>query len=162
MTYNIVARYVDGTKCLGYMVEDENGNKQIKSKNEVDVLAINKMIDNCNAQMFNGSIVMKGKNIKLRDLPCCDKNGNFIEKKNKNTEQQYTIVGKVVKGRTVVEYAVKDLYTGEITRMQREDVIKLAYQRKIYNAYIQTYNNKRIIRGRNGTDLNFIKTIYIQ
>lgn len=161
MRYRIVARVVNGTKCEGYMLIDENGNKGIKSKHETETMAINKMIDNCTAQMFNGNIVMKGRNIKLRELPCCDKNGNIVEKANNNIKQNYSIVGKVVSGREVTEYIIEDSETSKTFRMKRDEVIKLAYQRRISNAYIQSYNNRKIIRGRNGTDLNYIKTIYV-
>lgn len=161
----IITRYMDGVKVIGYGLIDNLGNHHVMAKDTVEQIALTKQIVNCTAQRYRDTIVMKGINCKLIDLPVIEVSSGKIRGEDDNNKKkimknQITLIGRITKGKTTVGYVVKTT-NGEEKKLSRNKVLVLARQGKISNARAQLYGERLILRGVGFelTQLPVLKTI---
>jgi hypothetical protein len=152
--YRIVGRCMDGVHVVGYVLMDLiTGERRIVTTEETHYLVLNKQVDNCKGQLYNGQVYLKGVGCKLIDLPTYDKYGRPIEKVQKvkyKPRATAIIIGRILNDRNVIGYIVQAIDSnGNVVkkRLKREEVIKLAREGKIANARVQMFNGEYILRG---------------
>lgn len=153
--YIAIGRYTEGVNVLGYVLQDIlTGNKALVSRQEVEMMAINRAIGNISAQVYDGKIIMKGLNCKLSELANYDSNGNIISRQSKKSENSEDIVitARIIEGKSTVGYVVALRNNGakcEEKRVSREQILNLARRGYISNARVQMSNGKPVLRGVN-------------
>lgn len=151
--YMVIGRYTEGVNILGYMVQDMiTGNAGICDRKHVEMMALNKTIENVTAQVYNGKVIMKGLNCKLSELPKYDKNGNLIvaAQKQPAVTEEIIITDRIGDGKTITGYVVALINNGvkcSEARLSRDKVMELARDGKIANARVQMSNGKPVLRG---------------
>lgn len=155
--YEIVGRMLDGTHVMAYLIKDRLSQNEIRlEKGIVEQLALNKQIYNCNAQVYNNAVNLKGINCKISQLPKYDDDGNIIPKEPPKLKiiPNLKLVGKVQSGRTISDYIVVSL-SDESTLMKipKDAVLLLAQEGRITNAKVQYNNGKLMLRGKDGRSL---------
>lgn len=151
--YIVIGRYTEGVSILGYMVQDlATGEKAVLNRKNVEMLALNKNIENVTAQVYNGKVIMKGSNCKLSELPKYDKHGNLITatQKQPTVTEEIIITDRIGDGKTITGYVVALINNGvkcSEARLSREKVMELARDGKIANARVQMSNGKPVLRG---------------
>lgn len=147
----VIGRCLDGVKVIAYVVSDENGQKAILPKKEVEEMVLQKKISNVAGQLYEGRVNLRGAGFKLVDLPKYDMQGVRLDemaiKKVRNT---YSLRAKLVKGREILGYVVQKIGdNGEYIekKMPRDQVMELASHGKIANVRVQMNNGKPIMRG---------------
>lgn len=66
--YEVVCRYTHGVNVLGYGLIDKDG-KPMKVRKEVfEEMALDNMIYNCSANIYNDRVNLRGIGMKLKDL----------------------------------------------------------------------------------------------
>ena len=107
--YMVIGRYVSGVNVLGYVLRrNSDGETQLFSRSEVEVMAFKKQIGNMSAQRYKGRIVIKGTDCRLSDLPNYDSNGNIIssEIKSGDKNEAIYITARVLDGKNITGYMV--------------------------------------------------------
>lgn len=157
--YQIVGRYMDGKEVVAYhLLSLDTGKKGRYTKEQVYYLVGRGQITNCDGQLYQDKVLLRGKGMSLEDLPVVQVNGDLSRteaigrvKRGTSAEEalnQVMIVGKIVDGRRTLGYVVRNAGGGE-KRLKRDDVLQLARDGKIGNARAQYYNGQLILKGVN-------------
>ena len=157
--YEIIGRVSHGTSVVAYMVKDRaNGTISKIEKGIIEQLALNKQVYNCQAQIYNDRVNMKGINCKISKLPKYDDNGNpiIIEETTKpKVVADLKLIGKVQSGRAISDYVVISLLEPtKKMKVPKETVLQLALEGRVTNAKVQMNNGDMILRGSTGESLS--------
>lgn len=148
--YTVTARYMDGVKVTAYHLVDAYGNGRKVDRNVVAQLALDKLILNVSAQMYNNTIVIKGIKCKLTDLPVIDEISGKIKGEQDNKSKQnvgkYSIIARILLGKSIYGYVLSNV-NGDKKKVSRDVVLNLARDGKIINARAQLYGGKMLLRG---------------
>lgn len=166
--YQMVGRYMAGKEVVAYHLQSlETGKSGRYTKEQIAYLVGRGQITNCEGQIYQDKVLLRGKGISLEDLPVQQVNGSLsrtdsIGKIRRGVTgdeamTQLMIVGSIVRGRNVLGYVVQNAGGGR-TKMSRADVIELARNHRVGNARVQMYNNNPILKG-DGTDLSQLPKI---
>lgn len=153
--YTVVGRCLEGVKVIAYVIKDNvTMNTSIVSKDATERLVMNKLVENCTGQFYDGKIIIKGVNCKLTDMPNYNLSGDIIVKEVMGKAKKVAkleIRARVVYGKTTVGYIVRSLDSSSNTdrRLDRKTVVELARDGKIANARAQRFNDKMLLRGVN-------------
>lgn len=153
--YMVIGRYVSGVNVLGYVLRrNSDGETQLFSRSEVEVMAFKKQIGNMSAQRYKGRIVIKGTDCRLSDLPNYDSNGNIIssEIKSGDKNEAIYITARVLDGKNITGYMVSLICNGVPVgnkSISRDKVIELAKMGHIANARVQMSGSNYVLRGHN-------------
>ena len=164
--YEIVGRITDKTSVVAYMLLDrENNTTGMVEKAIVEQLALNKQIYNCNAQIYNNTVNLKGINCKLSKLPRYTVEGAIIEEVEKPKQKckaDLRLVGKIQSGKTVTKYLLININNPQgYLELDRNMVIQLAKAGRIANVKSQMNGGEAMLRGTSGFNMNQLKTIQI-
>ena len=153
--YMAIGRYVEGVNVLGYVLRDmNNGTTGLVRRSEVEKLALDKMIGNIAAQVYNGKVIMKGQDCKLSELPNYDSEGTILDTRLKGcgNSEEIMLSARILDGKSTIGYTVSLVCNGvtvDNKQVTREKAIKLARNGYIANARVQMSNGKPILRGMN-------------
>lgn len=161
--YQIVGRYMDGKEVTGYHLQSLDTGKSGKyNKEQVCFLVGRDQVTNCEGQIYQDKVLLRGKGISLDDLPVQQENGSLsrtdsIGKVRRGTSAedamtQVVIVGSVVRGRNVLGYVIQNAGGGK-TRIERDKLLELARAGRVGNARVQMYQGRMILKGV-GVDLS--------
>ena len=145
--YNIIGRYMDGVRVVGYELESTDGERLRLPKKVVEELALNKQIINCTAQKYTNpntgelTVVLKGVDCKLSSLPYVS-----MKKSKKKIDKRGVIVERLVEGKNTVGYVVQ-LHNGERKSFRREQIMELARKGSLKNARAQMFKGQLLLRG---------------
>lgn len=155
--YQMVARCTDGFKVTGYMLKsvDNSGNAVRFSKQQTYFLIGKRQVVNCDGKISKEGISLSGIGVKITDLPMIDENGSIrnaehtghVRRGDKAEDiiNRNMLVGIVKNGRRTEGYILKGA-GGATSFCSKEDVYKLAQEKKIGNVSAQLYNGKLLIR----------------
>lgn len=161
--YQIVGRYMNGKEAVAYALQSIDKDKQAKfTREQVCYLVGRGQVTNCEAQLYNGKVLLRGKGINFDNLPTKQLDGEFkhteaIGKIRKDTSvddamHQFMIVNSIKNGKEVTHYVIRN--AGNATKtVTKEELFELVRQGRVGNARIQMYNGKELLRGV-GTDLS--------
>jgi len=151
--YEIVGRIQDGVKVTHYVIKDRTDASVRKmEKSIVEQLALNKQIYNCQAQIYEDLVNLKGINCKISQLQKYDNDLNPIEEtekqKKKKVPRDLRLVGKVQSGKFISDYIVVNINEPETrVKIPKDTVLQLAQEGRIINAKVQYNNGTLILRG---------------
>lgn len=169
--YSVVGRYMKGSTVSGYHLVGDDGSQAQVTKNQLIRLVDQGFVANCRVQMCNDSPLLRGKGIKLNDLPVYDENKQELKgvsnvggvKPRTNDPNsvfgQLVIKKRIMYGSSCIGYVVANVANVE-KRLSRAKVIELAAERQIGNARIQRDNDKILLRGV-GIALDKLPVIYV-
>lgn len=159
--YEIIGRITEKTTVTHYALRDRNTGQFITlQKGIVEQLALNRQIYNCNAQIYENLVNLRGIGCKLNQLPKYDLQGNLVvdkPKQKRKVQADLEIIGKKQKGRNINTYIVRSLYNNNIAEVPRSTVIKLAQLNRIHNVKVQQNEGIPMLRGINGFNLSNLK-----
>lgn len=152
LTFNVTGRYMNGSQVVGYQLVGQDGNQlQVNSDRIIFMIGRNQ-IANMRIQYSDGQVVPRGKGVNLNKLPRFDVTkqqfgGNEASQKaakiqnraNYNVMGQLEIVKRIMRGKTVEGYVVRD-FSGAEKKLPRSKVIELASNKIISNATVSKYN----------------------
>lgn len=161
--YQIVGRYMDGKEVTGYHLQSLDTGKSGKyNKEQVCFLVGREQVTNCEGQIYQDKVLLRGKGISLDDLPVQQENGSLSRTDNigkirrgtsaSDAMTQVVIVGSVVRGRNVLGYIIQNAGGGK-TRIERDKLLELARAGRVGNARVQMYQGRMILKGV-GVDLS--------
>lgn len=160
--YEIVGRVTNKTYVHSYVLLNKtNNNNVIMEKDIVEQLALNKQIYNCNAQVYNNTVNLKGIKCKLSELPRYNLDGTpcDIVKQEDEVEQNLKLIGKVQNGRSITDYIIVYVDNPDVTfKLDKQTVISLAKSGRIINARAQMNCGEAMLRGVPGQKLSSLKT----
>lgn len=153
MMYSVTGRYMEGQKIVGYHLVGEDGSQAKESKEHIIRMINMGRITNMRVQTgSDGEEIIRGKGINLNKLPVYDlAKQQFRDNEasqsaasskvsvsrssleNINSMGQYHITKRIMFKNKCMGYELQD-YSGRVTRMQRDKVLKLAVERLIANA----------------------------
>lgn len=169
--YSVVGRYMRGSTVSGYHLVGDDGSQAQVTKNQLIRLVDQGFVGNCRVQMCNDSPLLRGKGIKLNDLPVYDENKqklkgaesiNGVKPRTNDPNAvfgQLVIKKRIMYGSSCIGYVVANVANIE-KRLSRAKVIELAAERQIGNARIQRDNDKILLRGV-GIALDKLPVIYV-
>lgn len=174
--YAVVGRYMNGSFVSGYHLMGEDGSQLAVSKNKLVYLVGKGIITNCRVQMYNGEPLLRGKGINLNDLAVYDKDKGILRRRNNDIPTvkpkgkdptsifgQLKIVARLITktqtGVQCVGYVVENA-GGVRKNLSRNIVLKMASEKQIGNARIQSYNGSILLRGV-GIDLSKLPAIQV-
>lgn len=155
--YQMVARCTDGFKVTGYMLKSVDNSEPAKkySKQQTYFLIGKKLVINCDGKISKEGVSLNGIGTKITDLPMVDENGSIrnaehtghVRRGDKAEDiiNRNMIVGIVKNGRSTDGYILKGA-GGATSFCSKDEVYKLAQERKIGNVSAQMYNGKLLIR----------------
>ena len=157
--YQIVARWMDGKKVIGYQLLClDNMKRYRRSKEQVVFLVGRGQITNCTGQLYNDGVLLRGKGVDLEQLPKFQANGELTNTENlgrirrgtsaEDAVNQLIIVGRVKNGRSVSAYVLQNVGGGRAI-VTRDEVIERARRGEIGNARVQRYNGELLLKGVN-------------
>ena len=171
LQYQIVGRYMDKTEVVAYHLQCLSNGKSVKlSKEQVAFLVGRGQVTNCQGQIYQDKLLLRGVGVSLDSLPT--KQVNQEGSKLKNTDSigkvrngtsvedamsQLMIVQFIMDGKRMDKAVLKNSGGGTI-QVERDKLIELASAGRIGNARVQKSNNRVILRGVN-CNLNEIPTI---
>lgn len=161
--YQIVGRYMNGKEVTGYHLQSLSSNKSGRYTREQVIFLVGRgQVSNCEGQIYQDKLLLRGVGVSLESLPVKQENGDLsrtesIGKVRKGTSAadamtQFLIVGCIKNGRETIGYIIQNSAKAQ-KKVSRDDVIKLAYSGKIGNARVQNYNGRVLLRGV-GTSLD--------
>lgn len=155
--YQMVARCTDGFKVTGYMLKPSDNSEPAKrfSRQQTYFLIGKKLVVNCDGKISKEGVSLSGIGTKITDLPMLDENGSIrnaehtghVRRGDKAEDiiNRNMIVGIVKNGRSTDGYILKGA-GGATSFCSKDEVYKLAQDRKIGNVSAQMYNGKLLIR----------------
>lgn len=156
--YQIVARSMNGKEVLGYYLQSfESGKQGFYTKEQVYFLVGRGQITNCDGQLYQDKVLLRGVGISLEDLPIVNndgiKNSDGLGRIRRGTSvedaiNQVNIVGLIANGRNTIGYIVQNAGGGK-ANVPRNQLLQLARDGKVGNARVQTYRNQLILKGVN-------------
>lgn len=155
--YQIVGRYMDGKEVTGYHLQSlETGKAGRYTKEQVIFLVGRDQITNCDGQLYQDKVLLRGKGISLDSLPVQQESGMLSRTDNigkirrgtsvEDAMTQVLLVGTIVEGRNVIGYIVQNAGGGQ-GKISREQLLTMARAGKIGNARVQMYQGKPILKG---------------
>ena len=93
---------------------------------------------------------MRGTKTKISDLPVYDDNGSIIKSTQAENVNILALTGKVMSGKNVIGYRVTAYTNGKAAGskiVNRDTVVRLAKDGKIYGVRYQMSNGVDILRG---------------
>lgn len=155
--YQIVGRYMDGKEVTAYHLQSlDTGKAGRYTREQVAYLVGRGQVTNCEGQIYQDKLLLRGKGISLEDLPVQQENGDLSRTDNlgkirrgTNTNDvltQVMIVGSIVRGRNVLGYVIQNAGGGQ-AKVERDRLIELARAGRVGNARVQMYNGKPILKG---------------
>lgn len=161
--YEIVGRITDKTSVHSYVLIDKTTKSSvIMEKDIVEQLALNKQIYNCNAQVYNNTVNLKGIKCKLSELPRYNLDGtlcDIIKQEANINEKNLKLIGKVQEGRNITDYIIIYIDNPDVTfKLDKQTVINLAKDGRIVNARAQMNCGEAMLRGVPGQKLSSLKT----
>lgn len=155
--YHIVGRYMDGKEVTAYHLQSlDTGKAGRYTREQVAYLVGRGQVTNCEGQIYQDKLLLRGKGISLEDLPVQQENGDLSRTDNlgkirrgTNTNDALTqvmIVGSIVRGRNVLGYVIQNAGGGQ-AKVERDRLIELARAGRVGNARVQMYNGKPILKG---------------
>lgn len=161
--YQIVGRYMDGKEVTAYHLQSlENGKSGRYTKDQIYFLVGRDQITNCEGQLYQDKVILRGKGMSLEDLPIQQENGAITRTDNvgkvrrgattEDVMTQVIIVGSLVRGRNVAGYVVQNAGGGRAS-VNRDELLQLAREGRIGNARVQSYQGRLILKGV-GVDLS--------
>lgn len=168
INYQIVGRYMNGKEVTGYHLQSMDSGKSGRyTREQVAFLVGRGQVTNCEGQIYQDKLLLRGVGISLDSLPVKQENGGLSRTdgigrvKNGTTAAdamtQFMITSAIVSGRNVIGYVIRNA-GGQTKNINRETTLKLAKEGRIGNARVQESNGKYILRGVN-TNLNELPTI---
>lgn len=155
MKYNITARYMDGVKVLGYLLETTEGTQAKVTKKKVEELALNKQILNCVAQRYEDGVVLKGVDCKISKI-----RNIYLKKENETVDTRGEIIARVVSGKSTLGYIIRT-FNGDEKTVSRAKTLEIARKGLLRNARAQQSNDKMLLRGVN-CELAKLQTIKVE
>lgn len=157
--YQIVGRYMNGKEVTAYHLQSLDTGKQGRyTREQVAFLVGRGQVTNCEGQIYQDKVLLRGKDMSLEDLPVQQENGDLSRtgnlgkiRKGTSTEDALTqvmIVGTVVKGRNVLQYIVQNAGGGRIA-VPRQQLLEMAHEGRVGNARVQMYQGRMILKGVN-------------
>lgn len=150
--YKLTGRIMKGTNIIGYEVADNSGRVMRLKREDIIRLAWNGEIENCIAVKCDDTIYLKGKGIRISELPIVDNTAN--------NSKVLTLKGRILKGYDLIGYLVTDDNNNEY-KVSREKVWQLARMQRICNATAQINGSRKIIRGK-GIALRSLPEIIVE
>lgn len=161
--YQIVGRYMDGKEVTGYHLQSiESGKASRYSKEQVAYLVGRGQVTNCEGQIYQDKVLLRGVGMSLDSLPVQQEDGTLTRTGNigkvrrgtsaEDAMTQLMIVGAIVNGRKTLGYRLQNAGGGQL-RLPREKVLEEARAGRIGNARVQMYQGKYILKGV-GCDLS--------
>lgn len=157
--YQIVGRYMDGKEAVAYQLQSIDSDKSAQfTREQVCYLVGRDQVTNCEGQLYNGKVLLRGKGVNFDNLPTKQIDGEFKNteslgriRKDATAEQvmnQFMLIGTMKQGNNTIGYIVKN--AGNATkRLSRAKILELAEQGRIGNARVQRYNGQLLLRGVN-------------
>ena len=158
-SYQIVGRYLDGNKTVAYHLQDMDAGIDKKyTREQVYYLIGRGQITNCEAQIYQDKVLLRGVGMSLKDLPAVQIETGELS----NTESvghvrrgatpeevmtQFNLVGIVTVDGKLAGYTISNS-AGQTIDVKREKIIELAQEKKLGNATVQNYKGRVIIRGK--------------
>ena len=169
--YQIVGRYMDGKEVTAYHLHSaERGKGGRYTREQVCLLVGRGQVTNCDGQIYQDKVILRGVGMSLEDLPVQQEDGGLtrtdsIGKVRKGSTAadamtQVMIMKAITNGRNTVGYIVANA-GGGINKISREQAFELAQAGRIGNARYQESNGKSIIRGV-GVNLNELESVTIE
>lgn len=155
--YQIVGRYMDGKEVTAYHLQSlDTGKAGRYTREQVAYLVGRGQVTNCEGQIYQDKLLLRGKGISLEELPVQQENGDLTRadslgriRRGTNTHDALTqvmIVGSIVRGRNVLGYVIQNAGGGQ-ARVERDRLIEMARAGRVGNARVQMYNGKPILKG---------------
>lgn len=181
MTFNVIGRYMDGSKVVGYQLAGQDGS-QLQVNVERAIFMIGRReIQNMRIQYVNDMFVPRGKGVNLQKLPVFDVKKQQFRRKgdqqttgnihsNQNIDRDYNalgqqkIVARILKDNKVEGYVVQD-FSGQIKKLPKSEVIRLASNRIISNAKVlktNPYSGLTLEQAKTKPEFNVKEWEYIQ
>lgn len=171
LQYQIVGRYMDRTEVVAYHLQCLSNGKSVKlSKEQVAFLVGRGQVTNCQGQIYQDKLLLRGVGVSLDSLPTKQvnregsaiKNTSSIGKVRNGTSagdamSQVMIVQFIVDGKRTIG-AVLQNSGGGTAKVDRNKLIELASAGRIGNARVQKSNDRVILRGVN-CDLRNMPTV---
>lgn len=149
--YTIIGRKKSGTFVVGYVLRNnETGATGVMSRDDVYTLAFNNLISDVSIQEYNGKITMRGTKTKISELPVYDDNGSIVKSTQPGNVNILALTGKVMSGKNVIGYRITAYTNGKAAGskvVNRDTVMRLAKDGKIYGVRYQMSNGVDILRG---------------
>lgn len=166
--YQIVGRYMDGSEVTGYHLQSmETGKSGRFTREQVSFLVGRGQVTNCQGQIYQDKVILRGIGISLDQLPVQQENGGLsrtdsVGKIRRGTSSedamtQAMVIGVIVDGRNVIGYMLRNAGGGQI-KLSRQKVMELAKAGRIGNMRYQESNGKAILRGV-GINLNELPVV---
>lgn len=159
--YDIIGRVINGREVVAYIVKDKlTESEQVLEKGILEQLALNKQIYNCAAQLYNNTVVLKGINCKISQLPkySSDDLSLIIDEPKELVQPSWRLVGKVQHGRRVTAYMLVSLLDSKtLIKLSKEEVLNLAKDGHIANAKVQRNGKSLMLRGTPGNDISQLR-----
>lgn len=161
--YQIVGRYMDGKEVTAYHLQSlDTGKAGRYTREQVAYLVGRGQVTNCEGQIYQDKLLLRGKGISLEELPVQQENGDLTRadslgkiRRGTNAHDALTqvmIIGSIVRGRNVLGYVIQNAGGGQ-ARVERDRLIEMARAGRVGNARVQMYNGKPILKGV-GCDLS--------
>lgn len=162
---------MDGKEVTGYHLQSmDTGKSGRYTKEQVAFLVGRGQVTNCQGQIYQDKLLLRGVGISLDDLPVKQENGGLsrtdaIGRVRKGTSAadamtQFIITKSIVNGRNTVGYEIQNA-GGQTKYINREKALELAKAGRIGNARYQESNGRRILRGQS-TNLNDLPQITVE
>lgn len=157
--YQIVGRYMDGKEVTAYHLQSIDTGKAGKySREQVAYLVGRGQVTNCSGQIYQDRVLFRGVGCSLDDLPVQQEDGTLsrlsgvghVRKgtSNEDAMTQVMLAGRIVRGRNVLGYIVKNA-GGATATVNKDRLLELAKNGRIGNARVQNYAGKQILKGVN-------------
>lgn len=154
---------MDGKEVTGYHLQSmDNGKAGRYTREQVAFLVGKGQVTNCQGQIYQDKVILRGVGMSLDDLPVQQENGTLsrtaiVGKVRKGATAadvmtQFVIVGCITNGRNTVGYIIRNA-AGQTKQISREDALRLSKDGKVGNARVQEYNGRILLRGV-GVNLN--------
>lgn len=155
--YQIVGRYMDGKEVTAYHLQSlDSGKAGRYTREQVAYLVGRGQVTNCEGQIYQDKLLLRGKGISLEELPVQQENGDLTRadslgkiRRGTNAHDALTqvmIVGSLVRGRNVLGYIIQNAGGGQ-AKVERDKLIEMARAGRVGNARVQMYNGKFILKG---------------
>lgn len=159
--YEIIGRVMSGRVVEYYIVKDRvKGRIAPLEKGVTEQMALNKQIYNCNGQIYNNIINLRGINCRLNALPRYTKDCKLepIKERKPVITANLKLIGKVQSGREIQEYIVicVDDPSNKM-KIPRDVVIKLAHEGRLLNAKSQMNGDSLMLRGTEDFNLTSLE-----
>lgn len=166
VTYRITARYMAGREVNAYRVVSSNSGAERKFTRDQIIFLVGKgSITNCKGQMYRDTVILNGVGINLTDLPVIKEEATVKEvgAQRESNGATGTILKRILKNqesKNAIGYEIR-MPNGEIKKLDRNSVAKLAFEKRISNASAQKYQDRLVLRGYN-CDLKDLPVEYIE